>query len=68
MEDAACLVFIETQLGSVAARLDHELMLDVIRKTARKMSPAGLALAGSIPLSVSERELLGEALSGTSPT
>jgi hypothetical protein len=68
MEDAACLVFIETQLGSVAARLDHELMLDVIRKTARKMSPAGLALVGSIPLSVSERELLGEALSGTSPT
>jgi hypothetical protein len=68
VEDAACLVFIETQLASVAARLDHELMLDVIRKTARKMSPAGLSLVGSIPLSVSEQELLGEALSETPPS
>ena len=67
VEDAACLVFIETQLGSVAERLNHDLMLDVIRKTARKMSPAGLALVSSIPLGESERTLLGEALSGTPP-
>jgi hypothetical protein len=67
VEDAACLVFIETQLGSVAERLDHDLMLDVIRKTARKMSPAGLALVSSIPLGESERELLDEALSKAPP-
>ena len=43
VEDAACLVFIETQLGSLAARMEHDLMIEVIRKTARKMSQAGIA-------------------------
>jgi len=67
VEDAACLVFIETQLASVAARLAHGLLMDVIRKTARKMSPAGLRLVESIPLAVSERALLASAL-GDSPS
>ena len=66
VEDAACLVFIETQLASLAARMDHDLMVDVIRKTARKMSPAGLDLVGSIPLGAREQELLAEALGGPS--
>lgn len=42
VEDAACLVFIETQLADVADRLDHDHLVEVIRKTARKMSPAAL--------------------------
>lgn len=66
VEDAACLVFIETQLASLAARMDHDLMVDVIRKTARKMSSAGLDLVGSIPLAASEQALLAEALGGGS--
>jgi hypothetical protein len=66
VEDAACLVFMETQLASLAARMEHGLMVDVIRKTAGKMSAGGLALVGSIPLGAGERELLGEALSGRS--
>lgn len=66
VEDAACLVFIETQLGSLAARMDHQLMLDVIRKTARKMSQSGLDLVATIPLTDAEQTLLGEALGGTS--
>jgi hypothetical protein len=37
-------------------------MLDVIRKTARKMSPAGLALVSSIPLTDADRAILAEAL------
>jgi hypothetical protein len=65
VEDAACLVFIETQLGSFAARTDHELMIGVIRKTARKMSPLGLQLVSRIPLGEAEERLLGEALSDT---
>ena len=64
VEDAACLVFIETQLASLAARMDHQLMLEVIRKTARKMSASGLDLVASIPLTDPERALLGEALGG----
>lgn len=64
VEDAACLVFVETQLTSVAAQLDREHLLDVIRKTARKMSPAALAAVAQIPLAATERELLAAALSG----
>ncbi len=66
VEDAACLVFIETQLASFAARTEHELTISVIRKTARKMSPDGLRLVGEIPLGETERSLLAEALSGQS--
>jgi hypothetical protein len=65
VEDAACLVFIETQLASLAARMDHQLMLEVIRKTARKMSASGLDLVAAIPLGESEQALLGEALGGS---
>ncbi len=62
VEDAACLVFIETQLASFAARTDHQLTVDVIRKTARKMSRRGVQLVASIPLGATELSLLGEAL------
>ena len=62
VEDAACLVFLETQLTSTAAKLDHDHMLDVIRKTARKMSPAALAAVSTISLTDAESALLDEAL------
>lgn len=62
VEDAACLVFIETQLGSFAARTEHDLTINVIRKTARKMSERGLQLVAAIPLGGKEQALLGEAL------
>ena len=62
VEDAACLVFLETQLADVGARLDHELLLDVLRKTARKMSPAGLAAVADVPLDAAGRQLLADAL------
>lgn len=45
VEDAACLVFVETQLLSVAQALDLDHVLDILRKTAKKMSPAARALA-----------------------
>ena len=62
VEDAACLVFIETQLASIAQRLDHDLLIEVIRKTARKMSDRGLELVASIPLGDAENSLLKQAL------
>lgn len=65
IEDAACLAFLETQLADVAGKLDRDHLVDVLRKTARKMSPAALAAAGTeIPLSPAERELLHDALGG----
>ena len=64
VEDAACLVFIETQLADVATKLDHDHLVDVIRKTAKKMSPAALAAVAQIPLGTAERALLAAALGG----
>jgi hypothetical protein len=64
VEDAACLVFIETQLASLSERMDHDLMIEVIRKTARKMSQRGLELVASIPLGETEKSLLEQALGG----
>jgi len=62
LEDAACLVFIETQLADMAGRLAHDHVLDVIRKTARKMTPKGLAATAALPIGDVERDLLAEAL------
>ena len=62
VEDAACLVFIETQLADVAAKLDHDHVIDVIRKTAKKMSPEALSAVAQIPLGEAEMSLLAAAL------
>jgi hypothetical protein len=65
VEDAACLVFIETQMASFAAKTEHQLTIDIIRKTARKMSVRALQLVAEIPLGEGERNLMGEALRGS---
>jgi len=62
-EDALCLVFLETQLASTADRLGDDKIVDVIRKTALKMSPGAVALAAELPLSAADRALLQRALS-----
>lgn len=62
LEDALCLVFLETQLVDVASRLDGDTLQRVIVKTARKMSPAGLALIAEVPLTPGGRRVLDEAL------
>jgi len=62
VEDAACLVFIETQLAGLTERMDHALLVDVIRKTARKMTPEALGFVADIPLGDQARNVLTEAL------
>lgn len=41
-EDALCLVFLQTQALELAADLGQDKTIDVLRKTLRKMSPAGI--------------------------
>ena len=49
-EDALCLAFIELQFDDLTHQLGHDHMVEVVRKTAAKMSPAGLAAsADSFP-------------------
>jgi uncharacterized protein DUF4202 len=58
LEDALCLVFVETQFHDLAARVDDDKMVDVVAKTLKKMSPAAVALALDIDLSPEDRALL----------
>src|SRR5712671_3218325 len=61
LEDALCLVFLETQLVDIAARLDPAKLPGVITKTAHKMSDAGLAQIAHVPLGPGAHRILDEA-------
>ncbi len=62
-EDALCLVFLETQLEELRASMgDDDKLVDVIRKTAAKMSDEALAKAGELPLSAESLALVQRAL------
>ena len=62
-EDALCLVFLQTQADETLAKLDDdEHRIDVLRKTAAKMSPEALEIAGGLDYSESTATLLGRAL------
>lgn len=62
-EDALCLVFLQTQIDETLAKLDDdEHRIDVLRKTAAKMSPEALEIAGGLDYSESTAALLGRAL------
>ena len=63
-EDALCLVFLETQLAATVDQLGDDKMIDVIQKTAKKMSPAGLEQVAAIPMRDRDRALVGRALTG----
>jgi hypothetical protein len=57
-EDALCLVFLQTQLVDVADDIGDEKTVEVLRKTARKMSPQGLAAIQELPLDAEAQRLL----------
>jgi ketosteroid isomerase-like protein len=62
LEDALCLVFLETQLADVAARLEPATLTRVLARTAAKMSDHGRAAIADVPLDAAARELLETAL------
>jgi hypothetical protein len=62
LEDALCLVFLETQLTDVAARLDPVLLSRVIARTVKKMSAQGIAAIAMVPLDDHARNILAAAL------
>ena len=65
LEDAACLVFLEGELTAFAdAHRDdypREKLVDIIRKTWVKMSPAAHALAATLPQRPDVAALIAEA-------
>jgi Domain of unknown function (DUF4202) len=65
-EDALCLVFLQTQLDDLLEQLGEERTVTVLAKTAKKMSPAGLAAAVSdVALSDAGRRAFEAALATT---
>jgi hypothetical protein len=67
LEDAACLVFLENEIGAFTAQhagYPREKFVDILRKTWRKMSPsarqAALALDLPEPVAGLVREAVGE--------
>jgi hypothetical protein len=64
LEDALCLVFIETQLADFAASKPREKTIDIVRKTWEKMTPKARSLAAGLNLPPAVRALIEEAGAG----
>jgi hypothetical protein len=64
-EDALCLVFLETQLDELAGKLGEVKTIDVLQKTAKKMSPAGLQAALGLRFAPDAAALLERALAAS---
>ena len=65
LEDAACLVFLENEIGAFAAQHAHyprEKFVEILQKTWRKMTPAAQEIAGSLALPPDIAALVREAL------
>ena len=63
-EDALCLVFHETQLAELVDAQGDEKMVDIIQKTAAKMSERALSLVADLPMRDADRALIARALGG----
>ena len=61
LEDVICLVFVEHYLEEFALRHDDDKVVDILRKTIKKMSPRALKEVGSIPVSGKMKELIQQA-------
>jgi Domain of unknown function (DUF4202) len=64
-EDALCLVFLETQFDELAGKMGDDKTAEILQKTAKKMSPAGLDAAKGLRFSPSASALLERALAST---
>lgn len=50
LEDAACLTFLEGEFAEFAAKHPDDKVVDILRKTWKKMSPRAHELARTLPL------------------
>ena len=64
LEDVVCQVFIEYYLADFAATKSEDKLLDILRKTWAKMSPAGQQAALQLDLPAALQSVLGKALAG----
>jgi hypothetical protein len=65
IEDALCLVFLETQFEDLQSKTPEEKMIPIVQKTWKKMSPAARELALQMPMPEEQGQLIGRALKGS---
>jgi len=65
LEDVICLVFLESYLLDFALQQDRDKLINILRRTWKKMSPRGHAAALALDLSPEVRELVDAALAET---
>lgn len=63
LEDVICLVFIEFYLDDFAAPHDDEKVIDILKKTIKKMTPRALEEAAKIKVSERMGRLIGMSVS-----
>jgi len=62
LEDADCLVFLETKLQNYMDTWEESKALRILVRTLRKMTPAGRAHAGELKLGAGEQALVRRAM------
>ncbi len=62
LEDVICLVFLEHYFADFAQQHDEQKVIDIIRKTWKKMSPRGHAAALNLQMPPEARRLVERAL------
>ena len=61
LEDVICLVFIQYYLDEFASKHEDDKVVDILRKTMKKMSPKGITEAGKISVSTRIQGLIQQA-------
>lgn len=62
VEDSLCLVFLQHQFADLLAKEGPEKMVDVVRKTWRKMGPKGQSAAVRLDLPPDQADIVKQAL------
>jgi hypothetical protein len=62
LEDVICLVFLENYFADFSRQHDEAKLIDIVRKTWKKMSPRGHAAALQLPLSDETKSIVEKAL------
>jgi hypothetical protein len=63
LEDVICLVFVEFYLDDFANQHDDEKVVDILKKTLKKMSPRAIDAAVKIPVTDHVKNLIARAAS-----
>jgi hypothetical protein len=64
LEDVICLVFLENYFADFSRQHDEAKLIDIVRKTWKKMSSRGQQAALQLPLSIENKTIVEKALNG----